>query len=251
MVTRMTSLSYRLLSAVLLISATTTIGHTQDREGPDETQRFPTFDEIRNKDWRERRDAFTFLIGTTHVRYARSGGLPIIPELRELIDSEPETAEARIEGLIELLEIENAVHSAKRRQMYSSDPPYLPPEDRIMEDQSEYYAELIYAVSTLNDLRSMNALIGAITTGGMATGALVAFGVSAVRPIAALLDHDYALTRSAAVRTLSEMLADSEAVSSGPESVSIIRDTIYRAASDQYFTVRMSAVRGLARLGDQ
>ena len=132
MVTRLTLLSYRLFSAALLATATTTIGHTQDGERPDETRRLPTYDEIRSEDWTERRDAFTLLIGTTHVTYGRSGGLPVIPELRELLDTEPDTAEARIERLIELLEIENAAGVEKRRQMYSNDPPYLPPDFRAL-----------------------------------------------------------------------------------------------------------------------
>jgi len=239
------------LNPLLAVSLVTIILYATIVAAQDETRRLPTYDEIRSDDWTVRRDSFVLLIGTTHVTYGQSGGLPVIPELRELIDAEPETADARIEGLIELLEIENSVGVDQRRLMFSNDPPYLSPEDRLPTAYYGYYPELIWAVSTLNDLRSMNALIGAITTGGMATGALIAFGIPAVRPIAELLDHDTANVRSSAVRTLSEMLVDSEAVRSDSESVSIIREAIYRAATDQYFTVRMSAVGGLARLGDQ
>jgi HEAT repeat protein len=78
--------------------------------------------------------------------------------------------------------------------------------DRLSEEYVNYYGDLIAAVAALQDVRSLDALVGAIATGNMAIGTLVGFGKQAVTPVARQLQHTDPHVRSAAARTLSQMV---------------------------------------------
>ena len=122
-------------------------------------------------------------------------------------------------------------------------------DEHISEGQSNFYGDVIAAVVTLNDPRSIDALMGSITTGGMATRTLASFGKMAIDPVIKKLDHNDSLSRSAVARTLSQMLENAD-VSKDPVSKSKIKAALMRAGSDIDFSVRMSAIDGLVLLGD-
>src|SRR5207245_2023685 len=69
-----------------------------------------------------------------------------------------------------------------------------------------YYANVIWAVSSLKDIRSLNALIDAINTGNMATSALAAFGDAAVDPVLKVFNRGDNTARHSACGVLSQML---------------------------------------------
>ena len=54
---------------------------------------------------------------------------------------------------------------------------------QISEEQTEYYADLVVAVSSLHDPRSIVSLVGAVLTGNVAMNALASFGDTAVDPL--------------------------------------------------------------------
>jgi len=93
------------------------------------------------------------------------------PALTALLAAKPQQADALKLGLIGALDLENAV---------------VRKGGSLSETFSDYYGDLILAVSTLNDARAVKALTGALGTENMATSSLVAFGDSAVD---AVLEH--------------------------------------------------------------
>jgi hypothetical protein len=74
--------------------------------------------------------------------------------------------------LIAVLSLEN--NNIEQSYQFSNSPTVL------TEDYTDYYADLIAAVVTLKDQRSIRSLAGAIRSGNMATGALAAFGDASI-----------------------------------------------------------------------
>lgn len=212
----------------------------------------PSQTQIASSSWEERREAFALLIGADVHSYVTSGHPSVGSVLSETLDADPQSANRRALGLIGLLEVENREVSQKEETRIDRGLQQLPAEDRLSEEYINYYGDVIAAVTTLRDPRSMEALVGAITTGGMVSRTLVAFGPPAVRPVAeAFRDSPRLVERSSSVRVLSDMLADSEDVSNDPRSRSAIQEVLMEAAMDESFLLRMNAVVGLVRLGEK
>jgi len=223
----------------------------QVQDAPVSSQKLPSQAEVRSEDWNTRRKAFARVLGVDAESYARGGLAYVAPVLLKTLKREPESAEARKTALIELLEIENSLVAEKARRRLASGVAELPKEDRLSEEYLNYYGDVIAAVSSLRDPRSLNALLGAITTGGMATRTLVALGKPAVDPVAKQLESPDPLVRSSAAATLGQMLERSAEVSHDAASRSKIKEALMRAASDENPFVRRNAVEGLVRVGDQ
>jgi HEAT repeat protein len=120
----------------------------------------------------------------------------------------------------------------------------------LSEEYVNYYGDVIAAVATLNDPRSLSALSGAITTGNMVWSTLIGFGPSAVAPVAGLLVSPEDRVRSTATLTLPEMLVRSVEIATDAQSRRTIKAALADASMDRSYLVRMRAVVGLARLGD-
>jgi HEAT repeat protein len=146
---------------------------------------------------------------------------------------DPENSDARKVALIELLDIEN--RTVER-------------EPQLSEAYTNYYGDVIAAVAVIADARSLDALVGAISTANMATGTLISFGNAAVEPVAKGLESPNPSVRSSVAWTLSRMLEKSREISSTPASRTIIKTALVRAAKDDYPVVRLNY--GLVALGD-
>jgi hypothetical protein len=157
-------------------------------------------------------------------------------------------ADRRKQLLIELLATENDMVAAKDRLLRRDG--HLPPGEELSETYVNYYADVVAAVAALRDPRSVSALAGAITTGSIATGALISFGVVAVEPVARRVSDDDPVRRTSAARLLSEMLASSGQVAKDTKSRAIIKKALAAAARDTDYHVRGRAIPGLVRLGD-
>jgi HEAT repeat protein len=116
---------------------------------------------------------------------------------------------------------------------------------------TDYYANVIASVATLKDIRSMNALLGAITTGGMAMGTLAEFAPLSLDPVLAKADEPDPLVRMSALNVLERMLE--------PPNYNKVKDPVYRSKMKQAFiratsdynpVVRGDGARGLGTLGD-
>jgi HEAT repeat protein len=129
-------------------------------------------------------------------------------------------------ALIALLERENRPDPAK---------------DNLTEDS--YYGDLIGAVAELKDPRAVKALLGAITSGGMAEGGLAALGSAAVPGLLEALGSTDRpeLARAAAAGVLGRVARRSDAV----RDSSAIESALLHALSDKSRFVRSNAIAAL------
>lgn len=139
-------------------------------------------------------------------------------------------------GLIGLLHTENAnVEDFKKRNAHFG------------EDYSNYYGDVIGVIAALEDVRSMPELLGAITTGDMATRTLAGFGEIALPPVLSKLNDPDPLVRGAALFTLLEMVEMDKVKET--TSITKIKKAFLKALNDPDGSVRGSAVFGLEKVG--
>ena len=143
----------------------------------------------------------------------------------------PEQADRVKLGFINLLKADNV-----RGQ-------HLPPGVGA-EDNSEHYAEAIDIVSSLNDVRAIPALIGAIDTGSMATGGLIKYGEKALGPVLGAMSDPDPLVRASALTTSITILKLKGHEASRSQILGLIRTAI----NDPHFILRKNALREIEAL---
>ena len=241
----------RLLASIVLSSVAAMHGsHVLEAQNPAGKQ-LSLSSAIRAKQWDARRDAFAVLIGVDRAAYVR-GGIANVGDVvgRTLRRRKDENAEQQKRLLIELLSVENQVVADKERTRRQRGLDELPPDERFAEEYVNYYADVIAAVVALGDIRSVQALVGAITTGSMATEALVGFGTRALMPVAARITDEDPMVRGSVVHTLSGMLERSSSVAKDAQARALIKKALMNAAKDEHYLVRGRAAAGLVRVGD-
>jgi len=183
--------------------------------------------------------AFSKLMGIDPAQYLNYGMKDAPSLLQSTLIKDPKDADRRKQLLIELLENENRIVD-----------PYRQREGReLSEGYGNYYGDLVWAVSSLKDVSSMNALLGAFLSGGMATGTLMSFGSASVDPvIGKLKDPDYH-ARATAARVLGVMLEQSD-IASDVRLKSKIRSSLIQASTDSEYLVRRNSVAGLIQFAD-
>lgn len=139
----------------------------------------------------------------------------------------PDQAERVNVGLIQLLGKENETFRGKN----------VAPGTYTEEDM-EHYAKAIDAVSSLNDGRAIPALIGAMTTGGMATRGLLKYGDNALSPVLDQLKNSDPLVRSTALSIAVTILERKN----DPASHIRVRDLLQSSLGDSDSAVRTQAV---------
>lgn len=127
----------------------------------------PALAQLKSDTWQKRSAGFDALIAAGAAEAQRKA---VKPALTALLSAQPQQADAIKTGLIAALDQENAV-------VRKGGP--------LPEAFTDYYGDLILAVTTLTDVRAVKSLTGALGTGNMATSALVAFGDPAVEPVLA------------------------------------------------------------------
>jgi len=148
----------------------------------------------------------------------------------------PEYADRVKLGLIHLLTRENYLFVEDKN----------PPAD-YTEDDTEHYAQAIEVVSSLDDERTIPALVEAMTTSSMATNGLLKYGDKALGPVLDQLQNPNELVRSVALGmsiTLLERRGDTA-------SHTRIRELIRLSLADTTSVVRSSAVQGIDCLDDR
>lgn len=141
-------------------------------------------------------------------------------------------------GLIGLLKQENHYF------IESKNPPPDPHEE---DDISEHYAQVIDVVSSLDDERAVPALVGAMTTGGMAQRALMKYGDKALVPVMTQLKNPDALVRATALAVSVALLEQQNDSTSHTR----IRELIRSALVDPRPVVRTRAVQEIGCLDDR
>jgi HEAT repeat protein len=228
-------------AAVLLATAivSSAARSPQERRGsPGEIEQI--LRQFNDDNWKVRSEAFDRLYWI-----GESDGADLAGPVKKVLANYPELADRIKLGLIRLLESENAemerfkVRFEKTGQLIGRD------------YNSDYYGNVIAAVVALKDVRSMIALLGAITTGGMAERTLAEFAPLSLDPVLAKTQDPDPVVRFSALEVLESMLepANYDKVKT-PVYRSKIKDAFVRAASDGNPVVRKVAARGLGALGD-
>jgi len=152
-----------------------------------------------------------------------SQGLP--PDSEQLLaryfDTHPNQSERVKVGLIQLL--------AKEDETFISDKS-VPP-GTYTENDSEYYATLIDTVSSLNDDRAIPALVGAMTTGGIAGRGVLKYGDKALGPVLEQLKNPDGLVRASALGMSVVLLDARHDPASHKQAIGLIRLALTDSAS--------------------
>ena len=127
------------------------------------------------------------------------------------------------------------------------------------DEYTNYYGDLITAVVSFNDARSVNALSDAVGTGNMVIRRLAGFGQAALEPVLAQLGTDPAtklardpMSKQGASIVLGLLLDPSNPASlKDPATRNRIKDALKTAAKDAAGAyIRTAAVEALARVDD-
>jgi len=192
-------------------------------------------EEFKAPEWKTRAEAFYQLIRLGGGEWGNVAGA-----VKNVLHDYPDQSEQVKLALIRLLERENTQFGEYLRKH----------EDRGK--FTDYQGDVINAVITLKDPRSMDALLGAFMTGFTAVlRALAEFAPLSLDPVLARLDDPDPTARITALEVLEDMIrpANYEKVKD-PAYRSKIKHTFLRATSDHDPVVREVGVRGLAALGD-
>jgi hypothetical protein len=157
-----------------------------------------------------------------------------MPNIGDINRQDPSEADRLKVGLIHLVTLENA--EVRKRK-------------GLTEEHSEYYAGLVGAVAALGDERAIPSLVGAITTGGMATRALAKFGDKALDQVLSQLRSPDDEVRSSVLFTIRDLLEMRIAIA--PAWHGRITDAIRSSLDDPAFLVRGSAIAAIEYLDNR
>ncbi len=148
--------------------------------------------------------------------------------------SHPEEADRVRLGLIQLLSVEDDTFIKGKP-------------GSLTEGDGEYYAEVIDAVSSLDDERAIPALVGAMTTGGMVQRGLLKYGDKALGPMMVQLTNSDALVRATALGMTTALLERRDDSESRVRTKDLIRSFL----KDPSLVVREQAVNSIDCLDDR
>lgn len=231
---------FRKIAAVIFVAAC--LLSAQAGESPKAKARGELLRELQARSWEARSSAFYQLIelGLGRKFNGETSRMPSI--VANLLTSEPAEADRTKSDLIGLLSQENAFVREQRERFDKTG-------ETLTEGYVNYYGDLIAAVASLNDPRSLDALVGAMTTGDIATRGLASLGRPALQPVLHELGSPDPLTRVAVLSVLSEM-ARSQWISGDPGARRLVKDAVVEALADPNPQVRIFAVRVASELGD-
>jgi HEAT repeat protein len=194
--------------------------------------------------WEKRSDAFYKLLGYESAA-KWDGRTYLIPQkLASVFQAHPERENELRLALIRLLSTEDAVVEAAGEKVKKTG-------KTLGEGYLSYYGDVIAAVAGLKDPRALNALVGAMATGGMADRALAALGAPALDPLIAKFQSSDALIRGAAARALTTMWEPEYRRNfSDSASRQKLKAMFLKAAADEDGGIRVAGVRGLTLMPD-
>jgi hypothetical protein len=155
----------------------------------------------------------------------------------KLLRDNPGERDEIAEALISLLTRENSLINEA-------------PSGSLPESYGDYHASLIWSVAALADGRAVNALMGAIQTGGLATDGLATLGARALPAVLAAADSSESDVRLGATITLGKMAARSAALGLDGAAIDTIKTGLLRTLDDASAFVRVAAVMSLGPFDD-
>lgn len=157
--------------------------------------------------------------------------------LNRFLAKHPEHADRVKLGLVHLLNRENYLFVEDKN----------PPTGNYGEDDTEHYAQVIDVVAALDDERTIPALVGAMTTGGMAERGILKYGDKAIEPVLHELKNPNELVRAEALSMSITLLENKN----DPASHTRIRELIRSSLMDPAAVVRGHAVKEIDCLEDR
>jgi len=158
--------------------------------------------------------------------------------LQRFLAKHPDQADPIKLQLIALLSEENNYFIANKNP---------PPDPYTDDDISEHYAELIDTVASLNDERAIPALVGAMTTGGMAQRGVLKYGDQALALVLAQLSSPDALVRASALKMATAILQAEKDPASHTQMIALLES----ALKDPGAVVRTQAIWEIDCLPDR
>jgi hypothetical protein len=223
-----------LLSIIALGAAAVGLASAQQTVPPDSSKMSDILARMKNGDLHAQKLAFDDLMARINSETPRPTGSAKIETrpaaLRSFFAQHPDQADPVKVGLIQLLLEEDGYFVINKNP---------PPDPHEEDDIGEHYAELIEVVASLEDQRAIPALVGAMTTGGMAQRGLFKYGDTALEPVMDQLKSPDALVRATALGMSIALLQKHD----DPPSKTRIRDLIRSSLTDPEPVVRSQAVR--------
>lgn len=202
--------------------------------------------QMKASDWESRETAFYKLLDLIFGGEFNGQTGQIPAELSKFSGKHPKNADEINTTLIWLLETENDFMRAHAKK-------YEITGEALTEEYTNYHGDLIGTVAGLKDSRAVNALIGAINTGSMATNGLAEIAPFSIDAVVERADSNDLLTRDVATIVLSKMLEPtkiSRLETQLPGSREKIKQLLLRKVKDTNQYIRQSAIDGLAKLPD-
>lgn len=195
--------------------------------------------QLTDHSWNVRSDAFYALLSQGQKISSTTSTNPVPDYLANVLKSAPDKTEAIKIALFKALEMENAAVSAQAVEFRRSGG-----KKTLSAEQVDYYGDLIAAVSSLKDLRAVDGLIGAIGTGGMATGSLAEFGNPVLDRVIAKAERGTLDERLGSIDVLSRML-EGNIFANDPAAKNKIVATLEKASKDRHPLVRRNSQQSL------
>ncbi len=189
--------------------------------------------------WEKRRKAFYMLLGfETPEKW--DGRTYLIPrELASVFRARPENTDELKVALIHLLDTENSEVKLQNKGSARDGRP-------LDEEYTDYYGDVIEAVAGLGDQRALEALMGAMGTGGMAANGLAVIGTPALDALIKASENADPGFRLAAFRALTVMWRpEHRANFSDDTSSEELQAAFLRAVSDRDESIRSVGAIGL------
>jgi hypothetical protein len=237
---------FALLIIVLSVAAaivTTSYGKREDSSSDEITQIIWQFHDANP----EQRSAAFYLLVKKGLGRELSGRADLIPRaLSQIFKSQPDRLDELKVALMELLERENSFVQEHFFEFQRTG-------KALSHNYMNYYGDLILAVAALRDARALNGLLGAITTGNMATRGLAVLGADALDSILGKLEDQDVNVKASAARVLMHMLKMSSTGQVKLDSLAKekLKLALVRSARDENPDTRINAVEGLAELAKQ
>jgi hypothetical protein len=196
---------------------------------PQSQETAAVLDGLRLSDPRTRSEAFYRLLG---VDMKNTGSARI--GVKRLTKNNPDQAERIKTALILALENEGAYREGLAKNRQIADEAY-----------SDYYGDLIAAVTSLRDLRAAKGLLGAVDTGAMATSGLADLGASVVDALVEKSRDSNYHVRAGSISALGQLALRQDVVQGDAVAIAKIRMATLAAADDPEWYVRTYAVGAL------
>ncbi|HUI75385.1 MAG TPA: hypothetical protein VLX32_10585 [Candidatus Acidoferrum sp.] len=213
----------------LFVAFTVSIAIAAQQPAPIDAKIPDILTRMRSRDLPTWEQAFDDMMGLVAREQHQGGGHTSATPLANFFVRHPAQAEPVKLGLIELLESANDIFVSVKD----------PETKSYTENDTEHYARLINAVASLEDERAIPALVGAMTTGGMARRGLLKYGDKALGPILEQLNNQDALVRSSALQ-LGVILLRRKG---DPASLKSAADVVRSGLIDSSSVVRREAVQ--------